>query len=72
MAGLVSNQNNNSNSSNLSGLMAIDYQLENFTSTPLRRMQQTNVLAVCFADEAAKGPQCYVYSTLEGRGQWRP
>ncbi|KAG0046586.1 hypothetical protein BGZ83_008244 [Gryganskiella cystojenkinii] len=62
MAGLISNNNSNS-SSNLGGLMAINYQLDNFASAPIRRSQQSNVLAVCFSDEAAKGPQCYVYST---------
>ena len=46
-------------------MMAINYQLENFASAPVRPMQQTNVLAVCFADEAAKGSQCYVYSTCK-------
>ncbi|KAG0210039.1 hypothetical protein BGX28_009716 [Mortierella sp. GBA30] len=37
--------------------------LDNFASSPIPRVQQSNVLAVCIADEASRGANCYVYST---------
>ncbi|KAF9192549.1 hypothetical protein BGZ51_005346 [Haplosporangium sp. Z 767] len=42
--------------------------LDSFASSPMRRNQQSNILAVCLVNEAIQGPQCYVYSTrLSGR-----
>ncbi|KAG0295759.1 hypothetical protein BGZ98_001239 [Dissophora globulifera] len=49
--------------SNSNSIIGFNMPLDNFTSSPMRRVQQSNILAVCFADEASKGHQCYVYST---------
>ncbi|KAF9984718.1 hypothetical protein BGZ75_003718 [Mortierella antarctica] len=37
--------------------------LDNFASSPISRVQESNILAVCIADEASRGTNCYVYST---------
>ncbi|KAF8930403.1 hypothetical protein BGZ58_008270 [Dissophora ornata] len=57
MEGLKQFNNNNSSS------IGLNFPLDNFASSPIRRVQQPNILAICIADEAIKGPQCYVYST---------
>ncbi|KAG0252144.1 hypothetical protein BG011_007185 [Mortierella polycephala] len=39
--------------------------LDNFASSPMRRNQQSNILAVCLVNETTREPQCYVYSTRQ-------
>ncbi|KAG0346580.1 hypothetical protein BG004_001381 [Podila humilis] len=40
-------------------IMSMNMPLDNFASTPIARVQQDNVLALCFADEASRGAKCY-------------
>lgn len=60
------------NNMNMSNILSMNVPLDNFASISIRRTQQATVLAICHVDETSVGPQTYVYSTLEGRGQWRP
>ncbi|KAF9110502.1 hypothetical protein BGX27_006267 [Mortierella sp. AM989] len=53
------------NSSNSSSIV-LNFPLDNFASTPMRQVQQPNILAVCFADETSKGPQCYWKAEVSG------
>ncbi|KAG0303019.1 hypothetical protein BGZ99_002800, partial [Dissophora globulifera] len=52
--------------SNSNSIIGFNMPLDNFTSSPMRRVQQSNILAVCFADEASKGHQCYWRAEASG------
>ncbi|KAF9404049.1 hypothetical protein BGZ76_007125, partial [Entomortierella beljakovae] len=39
--------------------ICLNFPLDNFTSTPIQQ-QESNILAVCYANEASKGSQCYL------------
>ncbi|KAI1307286.1 hypothetical protein EDD11_004536 [Mortierella claussenii] len=54
-------QFNNSNNSSI-----LNYPLDNYASSPIRRVQQSNVLAVCLVDEPSKGSQCYWKAEVSG------
>ncbi|KAG0095164.1 hypothetical protein BGZ93_006253 [Podila epicladia] len=59
MEGINLNYLNNSNSS----ILSLGMPLDNFAMPTMSCVQQTNILAICHADEASKGATCYVYST---------
>ncbi|KAG0006818.1 hypothetical protein BGZ80_005128 [Entomortierella chlamydospora] len=51
-------------SNNSSSIM--NFPLDNFATTPIRQVQQSNILAICYADEASRGPQCYWKAEASG------
>ncbi|KAF9397737.1 hypothetical protein BGX21_008559 [Mortierella sp. AD011] len=48
--------------------MALNLPLDSFASAPMASSSHNNsdILAVCFVDEASRGTSCYVYSTCPG------
>ncbi|KAF9115905.1 hypothetical protein BGX27_005786 [Mortierella sp. AM989] len=51
-----------------SSIMALTLPLDSFASAPVAPSShnKSDILAVCFADEASRGTNCYVYSTCLG------
>ncbi|KAF8943723.1 hypothetical protein BGZ46_006419, partial [Entomortierella lignicola] len=64
---------NNSNTSTVtatatasssSGIMALNLPLDSFASAPVTSSHSnSDILAVCFVDEASRGINCHIYST---------
>ncbi|KAF9347140.1 hypothetical protein BGX26_001365 [Mortierella sp. AD094] len=54
--------------SSSSSIMALNLPLDSFASAPMVPSSNNNsdILAVCFVDEASRGTNCYVYSTCLG------
>ncbi|KAF9427726.1 hypothetical protein BGZ94_004297 [Podila epigama] len=46
--------------------MSLNFPMDNFASAPVARTQQSNILAVCLADEASNGPRCYWKAEASG------
>lgn len=63
MEGLNNSNTTTTTTTSASSIMSLSLPLDSFASVPVQRATHSDIQAVCFAEDTAKGLHCYVYST---------